>query len=323
MTEIKYYAAPLEGVTTYLWRRIHHEIFGGADKYFTPFVSPNANCRFQTKELDELDHNEGLPVVPQILTNSAEYFLWAAREMYDRGYREINFNLGCPSGTVVAKRKGSGALADPEALDAMLEEIFTGLPKGMSLSIKTRIGKKSMEEWPRLLEIYNRYPLAELIVHPRLQTEFYRGHAHREILSDTLRDTKHPFCYNGDVFAPETAAEVLAEYPSIDSLMVGRGLITDPALLRRLHGGAPAAREELRTYHDRLYEAYCVRLSGDLNAIYRMREVWNYLSGNFRDTESFLKKVRKAKTRTDYLSAVDHLFAEGEMNPCPLPPAGK
>ena len=323
MTKTDFYAAPLEGVTTYLWRRIHADIFGGADKYFTPFVSPNANCNFQTKELDELTHNEGLPVVPQILTNSAEYFLWAAREMADMGYTEINFNLGCPSGTVVAKRKGSGALSDPDVLDAMLTEIFEGLPNGMHLSIKTRIGKKSLDEWPRLLDIYNRYPLRELIVHPRIQTEFYKGRAHREILPETLAKKTCPFSYNGDVFSPAEAEKVLTDYPQIDSIMVGRGLIADPALLRKLHGGKPASREELRAFHDAIYEAYRDRLSGDLNAIYRMRELWNYLSGNFRDTDQFLKKIRKAKNRADYMSAVDRLFSENEMHPAPLPPTAK
>ncbi len=321
--EIKYYAAPLEGMTTYLWRHIHHEIFGGADKYFTPFVSPNANQSFQTKELDELQHNEGLTVVPQILANNATHFLWAAREMYDMGYREINFNLGCPAGTVTAKRKGAGALSDPAALEAMLDEIFAGLPHGLRLSIKTRVGKSSVEEWPGLLNLYSRYPLCELIVHPRVQKEFYQGYAHRELLGETLAVGKWPVTYNGDIFTPEDAQGIVAQYPAVDALMVGRGLMADPALLRRAHNGAPATREELRRYHDALYEAYCRRLSGDLNAIYRMRELWNYLSGSFQETDRFLKQVRKAKTRQDYLGAVDRLFGEAELNAAPMPPVGK
>jgi tRNA-dihydrouridine synthase len=116
---------------------------------------------------------------------------------------------------------------------------------------------------------------------------------------------------------------VEAAYPALDSLMMGRGLMADPALLRRMKGGAPAMRQELRAYHDALWEAYRARLGGDLNAIYRMRELWNYLSGSFVDTEQFLKKVRKAKTGAEYTSAVERLFAENEMNPAPRPPMGK
>lgn len=320
---MKHYAAPLEGMTNYLWRRIHADIFGGADRYFTPFVSPNATCKFQTKELDELKHNEGLSVIPQILTNSAEHFLWAARQMADMGYAEINFNLGCPSGTVVAKRKGSGLLSYPDDLARMLEEIFADLPAGMKLSVKTRVGKESTEEWGRLLELYRQFPLSELIVHPRVQKEFYRGHAHRELMAETLTASPWPVCYNGDMFSPETAAAVEKEYPALDALMMGRGLMADPALLRRIKGGNAATRKELRQYHDRLWEAYRARLGGDLNAIYRMRELWNYLSGSFVDTEQFLKKVRKAKDGRDYLAAVERLFAENELCDTPRPPVGK
>lgn len=146
----KLYAAPMEGLTGYLWRQVHAELFGPADKYFTPFLSPNATCTFQRKELDEIDpeHNRGLNVVPQLLTNRAEHFLWAARELHDRGFREVNFNLGCPAGTVAAKRKGAGLLAYPQELDRCLEEIFAGLPRGMTVSVKTRIGKNDPGEWP-------------------------------------------------------------------------------------------------------------------------------------------------------------------------------
>ena len=129
MNDKQLYAAPMEGLTGWLWRRVHHELFGGADKYFTPFLSPNANHSFQAKERDEIEpaHNEGLPVVPQILTNSSEHFIWCARELHARGYGEVNLNLGCPSGTVTGKRKGSGLLAFPDELDRLLGEIFTAL----------------------------------------------------------------------------------------------------------------------------------------------------------------------------------------------------
>ena len=320
---MKYYAAPLEGMTNSLWRTIHADIFGGADRYFTPFVSPNATFKFQTKELNELTHNEGLLVIPQILTNSAEHFLWAAREMADMGYAEINFNLGCPSGTVVAKRKGSGMLSYPEDLERMLEEIFAGLPAGMKLSIKTRIGKEREEEWAQILAIYRQFSLSELIVHPRVQKEFYRGRARWELMADTLAAAPWPVCYNGDIFSPAEAGAMEQAYPALDSLMMGRGLMADPALLRRLRGGSAATREELREYHDALWEAYRARLGGDLNAIYRMRELWNYLSGSFEDTEKFLKSVRKAKTGSEYLAAVERLFAENELCDNPRPPAGK
>ena len=202
MVDIKLYAAPMEGLTTYIWRRAQREVFGGVDKYFTPFLSPNGNLAFQQKELDEVTQGE-TDTVPQLLTNRGDYFVWAARELYAMGVREVNFNLGCPSGTVTAKRKGAGLLAYPEELDRCLEEVFAALPD-MRVSIKTRIGKNDPAEWGRLLAIYGKYPVSELIVHPRVQKEFYRGAVHRDAFELALARRREPPVYNGDLF---TAAE--------------------------------------------------------------------------------------------------------------------
>lgn len=313
MTDLQLYAAPLEGLTTCQWRRIQYEMFGGADKYFTPFLSPNSNLSFQTKELDDLQHNEGMPVVPQILCNRADHFLWAARELYEMGYREINFNLGCPSGTVAAKRKGAGFLAYPDDLDRCLGEIFEGLPAGMCLSVKTRIGKNDPAEWKCLLATYDKYPISELIVHPRVQKEFYRGAVHTDAFVYTCQNTSLPLVYNGDL---HTAADVAVwedRFPTIHTLMFGRGLIADPSLLRQLQGGTKASREELTAFHERLYEAYRERLSGDMPVLHRMREFWNYYAGNFTDTDDGLKHIRKAKSLRAYCTAADGLLRQ-----CPL-----
>lgn len=311
MVDIKLYAAPMEGLTGYIWRRAQREMFGGVDKYFTPFLSPNGNLTFQRKELDEVTQGER-DTVPQLLTNRGDYFVWAARELYAMGYREVNFNLGCPSGTVTAKHKGAGLLAYPEELERCLDEIFGALPE-MRVSIKTRIGKNDPTEWPRLLDIYARYPVAELIVHPRLQKEFYRGAVHRDTFDAALARRQDVPVYNGDLFTAADVAAFCRQYPQVDAVMVGRGLIADPALGRRLRGGAPASRQELTAFHDRLLADYRQRLSGDTPVLHRMRELWNYLSGSFEGTERELKAVRKAKTVAEYLPAAQRLLRD-----CPL-----
>lgn len=313
MAEFRLYAAPLEGLTTYLWRRIQYEMFGGADKYFTPFLSPNSNLSFQTKEMDEVCYNEGMTVVPQLICSRADHFLWAAKELYDMGYREINFNLGCPSGTVAAKRKGAGFLAYPDDLDCCLEEIFGGLPDGMRLSVKTRIGKNDASEWDKLLAIYNRYPISELIIHPRVQKEFYRGAVHMDAYTYACEHTVLPLVYNGDLHTVADVACFGELYPTTDTLMLGRGLIADPSLLRQLRGGTRATREELISFHNRLFEAYRERLCGDMPALHRMREFWNYYALSFEDTDSYLKKIRKAKSCAEYHSAAMSLLQN-----CPL-----
>ena len=300
------YAAPLEGVTTHIWRKAHREIFGGADKYYTPFLSPNGNLCFQSKELREVTQDEP-NLVPQLLTNSAAYFIWGARELQKLGYREVNFNLGCPSGTVVAKHKGSGLLSDVAYLDELLDTIFNALPD-LRISVKTRIGRYETGEWARLLEVFNRYPIAELTVHPRVQKEFYEGSAHRDVFLWTQAHTDLPLVYNGDVTAADDAA---LSYGC--GVMLGRGLMRRPALLREIRGGEAATRQELTAFHDAVFDGYQQLLSGALPAIYRMREFWNYLSCSFIGTEEMIKRIRKAKTLTEYQAAAQTILRDCEM----------
>ena len=302
----KLYTAPLEGVTTYIWRNAHREIFGGADQYYTPFLSPNGNFNFQTKELREVTQGE-TDLIPQLLTNRAEYFIWGAKELQRLGYRQVNFNLGCPSGTVVAKHKGSGLLSDPIYLDELLDTIFNALPD-LEISLKTRIGRYETGEWERLLELYNRYPIAELTVHPRVQKEFYEGTAHRDIFLWTQAHTHLPLVYNGDVTAPDDKA---LGYGC--GVMIGRGLMKRPSLLREIRGGGGATREELAAFHDAVFDGY-VELFGALPAIYRMREFWNYLACSFVGTEGYLKQIRKAKTLTEYQTAAQGILRACEVH---------
>ena len=310
----EYYAAPMEGLTGWRWRQVQHEMFGGAALYVTPFVSPNGNFSFQRKELEELDpeRNRGIPVVPQILTNRAEYFVWAAKECRSRGWAQIDLNLGCPSGTVTAKRKGAGLLAYPEELDRCLEEVFAALPD-MRVSIKARIGKNDPAEWERLLAIYGKYPVSELIVHPRVQKEFYRGAVHRDAFELALARRREPPVYNGDLFTVAEVEDFCRQYPQVRAVMLGRGLVADPALGRRLRGGAAASRQELEAFHHRLLADYRRRLSGDTPVLHRMRELWNYLSGSFDGAERELKAIRKARTLAEYQAAAQRLLGD-----CPL-----
>ena len=310
MAHITLYAAPMEGLTSWLWRQAHRTIFGGVDKYFTPFLSPNANLCFQRRELDEIP---GEPdTVPQLLTNRGDHFVWAAREVRARGYQEVNFNLGCPSGTVTAKRKGSGLLAYPEELERCLDEIFAALPD-MRVSVKTRIGKNDPAEWEALLALYSRYPIHELIVHPRIQKEFYKGSVHRDAFDRALAEYPGRLVYNGDLFTTVDVAAFRAQYPQVDTIMAGRGLMADPALGRRLRGGPPASRQELTDLHDRLLAGYRQRLDGPAPVLHRMRELWNYLVERFADADRPLKAIRKAKDLPAYEAAAREILRN-----CPM-----
>jgi tRNA-dihydrouridine synthase len=291
---MEYYFAPMEGITTAIYRRVHAALFGGADRYYSPFISPTAEHLFTPRELRELgpENNRGIPLVPQVLTKNADDFLWAAAGLADMGYGEVNLNLGCPSATVTAKGKGSALLRSADALASFLDEIFARAE--IPVSVKTRIGYWAPEEFPRLLEVFNRYPLAELILHCRTRQEMYAAAPHYEALELALRESRSPVCYNGSLFTPADCAAFTARWPRQRRVMLGRGAAADPAIFRRVKGGAAASREELETFHRELYAAYRAEY-GALNGMRRMKELWNCLFDRFEGGEELRKKMMRTK----------------------------
>lgn len=310
---MKYYLAPLESVTTYIFRNVYHKYFLPSDKYFTPFIVPHPNKRFNTREKRELspEHNHGLYVVPQLLTNKAEDFITTAKEINDMGYKEINLNLGCPSGTVVAKGKGSGFLAYPEELDRFLDEIYSKLD--MKISIKTRIGKSSPNEFHHLVEIYNKYPLEELIIHPRLQTDFYRNKPNWEVFREAVNMSRHSLCYNGDIYTTEDFQKFNEKFPTVEKIMCGRGVIANPALFSAIANGTKADINTLKSFHDDIYVAYQEISSGERNVLFKMKELWSYMIQSFDHAEKYMKKIKKAEKLFVYEKVIADLFAN-----CPL-----
>ena len=341
----KLYTAPLEGVTGFAWRKAHSEIFGCADKYFSPFLSPTEHHSFTTRELRDITQDEK-NLVPQILASKADHFVWATEYVMELGYSEVNLNLGCPSGTVVSKGKGSGMLRDTEALDRFLDEIFErlsgrlceepsgnlggepggnlggepsgnpggepggnlgeepgGKPDGLRISVKTRTGLNDSSNWPAILDVFNKYPISELIIHPRAKTEMYKGKANRELFLDTMKKTELPLVYNGDVATPDDEALSFG-----CPVMVGRGLIRRPALFREIRGGKSATRSELANFHDLVLEYYQIYISGDSQILHKMKEFWHYFEDNFDAPDSLLKKIYKSKSLSEYKMAVNSVF---------------
>lgn len=263
--------APMEGITGHVFRRVHAECFGALDRYYTPFITPpRAGSSFGGRVRREVDPaaNRGLDVVPQLITKNADEFAWAARLLAEMGYAEVNLNLGCPSGTVVAKGRGAGLLRDPDGLEAFLRDVCRASP--LPVSVKTRLGIQDDAEYGRILEVYLRLPLKELIVHPRVQRDRYQGVPRRELYGETLRRAPFPVAYNGDVFGCEDLDALLSAYPDTRHVMLGRGILANPALARMLAGGPAATADELRRFHDRLFDAYREEIGG--NAVFRMKE---------------------------------------------------
>ena len=310
---MKFYLAPMEGITGHIYRNSYEKYFHNIDKYFTPFIVPNQSVSLKTKELKDLlpQNNKGLNIVPQILTNNAEGFILTANKLKQLGYEEINLNLGCPAGTVVSKKRGAGFLAYPEELDKFLDEIYK--IDNMKISIKTRLGKERADEFYKLIEIYNKYPLEELIIHPRTREDFYGNTPNLEVFKDALKLSKHSICYNGDIFTLNSYNKIINEFPEVNKVILGRGILANPGLIGEIKNNEFANKEIIKMFHDEIFENYTILLNEDKNAMYRMKELWGYMSHIFTNNKKYYKKIKKAQKAIDYKNAVNSLFIEQDI----------
>jgi len=311
------YFAPMEGVTDSVYRRVHRAHFSGIDRYYIPFISPTQNLVLTPREKHNVlpEYNQGLPVVPQVLTKNAAHFIWAAQLLYDMGYEEVNLNTGCPSGTVTAKGKGAGMLIHAKELEIFFDEIFARTP--VRVSVKTRIGYASPDEFPHLLDVFNRYPISELTIHPRTREEFYKGQPHRDVYFAAAKEAKLPLVYNGNLFTAGACRETETASPETCALMLGRGMLANPALAQEYAGGEPLSKQNLRAFHDDLLAAYYAEYPKNV-VLGRMREVAKNICCCFENAEKPLKAARKAGSLPAYEDAVARLFDQCELqaNPC-------
>ena len=306
---MKVYFAPLEGITGYLFRQTYQEFFGGIDRYFTPFLAPNQSGGLRTREVTDIqpENNRGIVLIPQILTNHAPAFLKTAQWLAELGYAEVNLNLGCPSGTVTAKGKGAGFLAHPDELDRFFDEVFA---KCEGISVKTRLGVHEASEFDKLLEIYNRYPITELTIHPRVRQDFYKGKVRESDFAAALPRCSMPVCYNGDLITERDVSVVSERYPDLPAVMIGRALIADSSLVMRLTGGKAADAKMLETFHDTLFVRYCEAFGDSRIAMLRMKEIWFYHLNLFENSEKTGKAIKKAKNAAEFQAAAAAVFRD-------------
>ncbi|MEG2774083.1 MAG: tRNA-dihydrouridine synthase family protein [Acetivibrio sp.] len=305
---MKYYLAPMEGITGYIYRNAYHTFFHNIDKYFTPFIAPNQNKCFNSREFNDIlpEHNQGFTVVPQILTNRAEDFIRTSKELKILGYEEVNLNLGCPSRTVVSKNRGAGFLAEPEKLNRFLETIYSECQ--LKISIKTRLGKDEPQEFYELLKIYNQYPVEELVIHPRVQKDYYKNTPNLTVFGEALKQSKNPVCYNGDLFTTVDYERFISLFPKVEKIMLGRGILANPGLIQQIKGEGIMDKEKLRNFHDKIYRDYQSVLCGNKNVLFKMKELWCYMMASFPNREKDAKKIKKAENLEAYENAVDILF---------------
>ena len=300
---MRYYFAPMEGLTDSIYRRAHHRHFQGVNRYYMPFLSPTIHRSLTHREDRELPlaQSEPFTAIPQVLTKVSEDFLWAAQVCLDRGYEEVNLNFGCPSGTVVSKGKGSGMLRDLDALDRFLDEVFSATP--IPISVKTRLGLEKPEEFVPILEIYNKYPIRELTIHPRVRKQFYSGSVDMELFRHAVENSRNPLCYNGDLTSLAQVEAFSKAFPQIEAVMIGRGLVADPGMLC---GGTDKAA--LEAFMNDLLDEYTVAFGGSRNAMFRLKENWGLLHPRFENVDKLWKRLRKTTDIEEYKSISAEIF---------------
>ncbi|MBU0682177.1 MAG: tRNA-dihydrouridine synthase family protein [Proteobacteria bacterium] len=313
--------APLRGLTDAIYRNTFARHFPGFDLTVAPFLTTFKGNKVKSAKLDDLlpENNRDLPVVPQILSKDAEQFKVLASMLFDLGYETVNWNLGCPYPMVANKGRGSGLLPDPTKIAAFLETI-ADMP--CRLSIKTRIGRRCSAEIKELMPIFNAFPLEELIIHPRLGVQLYKGEVDLDTFALCLENSANPVTYNGDICTLADFTRLSTRFPEVQRWMIGRGALCDP-FLPSLIKDIELPQQPLATikaFHDELYRLYGQRLSGGSHLLGRMKAVWFYLAGSFTNSKKLLKKIQKINKIESYPALITHFFAEEAQwhHPSPL-----
>ena len=312
---MKFFMAPMEGITLCEYRKLHSTMFPGADAYYTPFIAPDMQGNFREKYLRELltDKNNGIRLIPQLLVNRPEPFLITVSKLQALGYNEVDLNAGCPSGTVFSKHKGAGMLADLRELDSFLDTVFS--KTDAAISIKTRMGVSDTAEFAEISKIFAKYPLKRLIVHARCRDGYYDSEPDIEGFAAALDILPFPVCYNGNIFSKRDLDTLLERVPGLESVMVGRGVIADPALIRTLRGGEKLSSGELMQFHDGLLDLLLSRGMPPEHVLSHMKELWYYMIHMFSDAGRLYKGLNKTTRLSYYRSAVSELFSSRKFDP--------
>lgn len=304
---MKFYFAPLEGISGFVVRNAYAHHFPYIDRYFTPFIP--AAKRLNKKILRDLDtgNNGEITLIPQLIGNRADEIVQMAEKMADMGFSCVNLNLGCPSGTVVSKGRGAGMLADTEELDHFLEEVLEKSP--LPVSVKTRIGMESEEEWECLCPVFSKYPFEEVIIHPRVRADFYKNQPRLSAFARAVEEIPAPLCYNGDINTVEDYRKITRMFPSVERIMIGRGLLANPGLVGEILGQPPASREQIRNWHDEILTGCLSIFPGERDTVFHMKEIWFYLIRLFPQKDHYFKQMKKCQSLAEYRLLVQQILS--------------
>ena len=305
-------SSPLQGFTDFRFRNAINKYFGGIDTYYSPYIRLNGKLVIKPSyERDLLpENNIGLEVIPQIITNDADEFLFVAKYVKDLGYKELNWNLGCPYPMVTKSGMGSGLICNPEKINHILDKVHS--ESDIIVSMKMRLGYDTTEEILDVLPILDTYPIKNIAIHARIGKQLYKGGVHLDAFQQCIDNTKHKLYYNGDIKSVDKFREMQERFPTIEHWMIGRGLISDPflpSMIRQNTLEYPKNKMELfHAFHDTLYGIYSESLSGSTHLLLKMYHLWEYFAVTFSNPHKVLKKIKKAQSIRNYELAVAEIF---------------
>lgn len=304
--------APLQGFTDLVFRRAFAKYIGGIDYFYTPFLVLQKGDELKSSHRREVESGEEEKLIPQFIGNSVKEFVFFRDYLTGLGYKKMNWNLGCPFPMLVKKKKGSGLLPYPEIIEEVLSE---GLDDKIELSVKMRIGYESSNELEAVLQVLNKFNIAEIIIHPRLGKQMYKGEVDMSAFEKAINLSKHPIVYNGDIGALEDYQQRLEQFPKLKQVMIGRGLLHDLFLPLKIKGKElPSVGERLdllEKLHGEIYDSYNSYLSGDTQILSKLKPMWEYFASNFNNEHKVYKAIKKAGGMKKYNAAVAFAFQQG------------
>lgn len=308
-------SSPLQGFTDFRFRNAFHKHFGGIDTFYSPYIKLNGKLVVKgSYERDILpENNTALEVIPQIITNDADEFLFVVKYVQQFGYKELNWNLGCPYPMVAKCGMGSGLIKNTDQIEHILKRVHN--ETDIIVSMKMRMGYENATEILDVFPILDQYPIKNIAIHARIGKQLYKGGVDLDSFQNCLDYTKHKIYYNGDITSVTKFNELQERFPSIDHWMIGRGLISNPFLPSMIKNNTteyPKNKLEIfEAFHDEIYQEYDAYLSGPTPIRMKMLGFWEYFSESFSNPQKTFKKIKKAGNSKNYEIAVKEIFKNG------------
>jgi len=309
------YSSPLQGFTDFRFRNAFQKYFGGIDTFYSPYIKLNGKLEIKSSYQRDIlpENNSTLTVIPQIITNDADEFLFVAKFVKQLGYKELNWNLGCPYPMVAKCGMGSGLISNTTQIAHILEKVHQ--ESDIVVSLKMRMGYENASEIIDVFPILDQYPIKNIAIHARIGKQLYKGGVDLDAFETCIKHTKHKIYYNGDITTVEKQKELQERFPKINDWMIGRGLISNPFLPSQIKNNTSEFPEDrlqiFKSFHDEIYQEYDAFLQGPTPIRMKMLGFWEYFSTSFSNPQKTLKKIKKAGSSKNYQIAVAEIFKDG------------